>query len=442
MADTKFTRRPRVRKFTEIWLRDQLGKQRDQREEWGDSDKPGLRARFGKSGSITWVFYRQAGGKQSLTVLGRYPDLGLRVARERLDDERSRARLGMSGLDSPADYGDMTVAGMVAKFGASLHGHRKHPKAAEKELKRYVLDRPRGFKLLRVRDVAKPAWHAIVEEISADGHPTQAARTHRLLGQMFNFAVQLGILEASPFQGLRPRALGAVEAPPRQRVLSVDELRALLVVLSAPCPKDARVGRHALHLLLLLGKRTGELLRAEWSHIDLEGATWTILEANRKAAKNAAVGDEVVPLSPAAVTVFKKLNEITGKPATPAPDGAKQWVFRTPHSSSTGRLGDTALARTVREMLKVDRVKGPRWTPHDLRRTARSYWSEKLGLPWDLCERLLRHALPRVARTYDALPHLERRRDALEKWAAYLERIASGEEAKVVDLNQSARVAR
>ena len=54
---------------------------------------------------------------------------------------------------------------------------------------------------------------------------------------MFNFAVQLGILEASPFQGLRPRALGAVEAPPRQRVLSPDELRDLLVALGHPAPR-------------------------------------------------------------------------------------------------------------------------------------------------------------------------------------------------------------
>jgi hypothetical protein len=45
-------------------------------------------------------------------------------------------------------------------------------------------------------------------------------------------------------------------------------------------------------------------------------------------------------------------------------------------------------------------------------------------LPWDLCERLLGHALPTVARTYDTGSYLEQRRDALEKWAAYLERIA------------------
>jgi integrase len=434
MVDSKPTRRPRVRRFMEGWLREQLGKRRSQREEWGDSDKPGLRARFGKSGSITWVFYRQAGGKQSLTVLGRYPELGLAAAREQLEDERSRARTGLSGLDQVTDYREMTVAGLVAKFVASLAGHRKHPRAAEKELDRYVLQRPRGFKNLRVRDVAKRAWHHVVEDIAADGHATQAARTHKLLGQMFNFAVQFGILEASPFQGLRPRSLGAVEAPPRQRVLSPDELHDLLVALAAPCPKDARVGRLGIQLLLLTGKRTGELLRAEWDHVDLEKCRWTIPAANRKANLNAAIGDEVVPLSPAAVGAFEKLREITGKGPDPIPAEWKAWVFRTPHSSSTGRLGDTALSRTVRELIKGKKIGTPHWTPHDLRRTARSYWSEKLGVPWDLAERLLGHALPKVARTYDTGTYLSQRREALEKWATYLERLASGNEAKVVSL--------
>lgn len=56
-----------------------------------------------------------------------------------------------------------------------------------------------------------------------------------------------------------------------------------------------------------------------------------------------------------------------------------------------------------------------------------------LGIPWDLCERLLGHALPTVARTYDTGSYLEQRRNALENWAAYLERIA-GSGAKVVAL--------
>jgi integrase len=132
---------------------------------------------------------------------------------------------------------------------------------------------------------------------------------------------------------------------------------------------------------------------------------------------HAAIGDELVPLSPPAAAAFKELRAL-------AQDS--EWVVASPHrkASSRGHMRETALNKIVYWLLKNRRLEMPRWTPHDLRRTARSYWSEKLSIPWDLCERLLGHALPTVARTYDTGSYLEQRREALEKWAAYLERIA------------------
>jgi integrase len=88
----------------------------------------------------------------------------------------------------------------------------------------------------------------------------------------------------------------------------------------------------------------------------------------------------------------------------------------------------------VRDLRKAGHLSRPRWTPHDLRRTARSCWSEKLGVPWDLAERLLGHALPKIARTYDAGTYVEQRRAALEKWASYLAQLERGN-GKVVSLH-------
>lgn len=417
MDTAKSTRRPRVRRLTEIWLREQLGKRRAAREEWGDTDKPGLRVRFGTSGAITWVFYKSTAGKNAIIVLGRYPDLGLRAARERLDEERRRARQGLTGVEVTEAYEDMTVAGLVAKFTASLRGHRRRPERAEDDLERTVLKRRHGFKHLKVRDVAPPAWHAIVEDLVAKGHPTQAAMIHRLLAQMLEFARQFKVIETSPFQGVKPRALGAAEPPPRKRVLSLDELRALLTVLSSPCQRDAKPGRLALLVLLLTGKRTGETLKAKWANVDLEAGTWTIPEANRKAKMHAEVGDEIVPLAPRALAAFKELKELAGD---------SPWVFRSPHGSATGRLADTALALVVANLLKAGHLTMAPWVPHDLRRTARSCWAETLRIPWDIAERLLGHELPKIARTYDAVPHLEQRREALEKWALFLDQLEHG----------------
>src|SRR3972149_3246941 len=114
MATQKITQR-RVRRVTESWLRENLGKRRAAREEWGDTDRPGLRVRLGKSGVITWVHYRQVGGKQMVLVLGRHPELSLKAARLRLDEERGRARQGLTGLATPGAAADMTIAGLAGK---------------------------------------------------------------------------------------------------------------------------------------------------------------------------------------------------------------------------------------------------------------------------------------------------------------------------------------
>jgi len=173
MATDKITQR-RVRRLTEGWLRENRGRRRAMREEWGDGDRPGLRVRLGKSGVITWVHYRQVAGKRMVLVLGRYPELSLQAARLRLDEERGRARQGLTGLATLESDGEMTVAGLVEKFTASLRSHRRHPGDARRRLDQYVLRRPHGFSALEVAGVARQAWRAIVEETVAAGHLTRA----------------------------------------------------------------------------------------------------------------------------------------------------------------------------------------------------------------------------------------------------------------------------
>jgi hypothetical protein len=82
------------------------------------------------------------------------------VARQRLDEERGRARQGLTGVATPQSDEDMTVARLVEKFTASLHTHRRHPDDARRRLDQYVLRRPHGFSSLKVAGVARqaPIW--------------------------------------------------------------------------------------------------------------------------------------------------------------------------------------------------------------------------------------------------------------------------------------------
>ena len=85
-----------------------------------------------------------------------------------------------------------------------------------------------------------------------------------------------------------------------ERYLDID-LHTATDLVRRGCPQEL-----ALKILLLTGKRTGELLLARWPEVDFEAATWRIPEANRKGKMHAAIGDELIPLSPPAVAAFKE----------------------------------------------------------------------------------------------------------------------------------------
>ena len=70
-----------------------------------------------------------------------------------------------------------------------------------------------------------------------------------------------------------------------------------------------------------------------------------------------------------------------------------------------------------------------RWTPHDLRRTARTHWGDPLGVDPIVAEKLLGHALPKILRTYDRGEQWADRVEALDRWAAYVTDRAEADES-------------
>ena len=67
-----------------------------------------------------------------------------------------------------------------------------------------------------------------------------------------------------------------------------------------------------------------------------------------------------------------------------------------------------------------------RFTPHDLRSTARSHLAA-LGISIIIAERCLNHALGGLVAIYDQHDYLDERRKALETWSAYLDARERGE---------------
>jgi integrase len=79
------------------------------------------------------------------------------------------------------------------------------------------------------------------------------------------------------------------------------------------------------------------------------------------------------------------------------------------------------------------------WIPHDLRRTAATEMG-RLGVPEFIIGRVLNHAAKGVTgKVYNRYEYLKEKRDALDKWARYLETLIRPAPDNVVEMRKVAQ---
>jgi integrase len=405
-----------------------------QRFEVRDRQCPGLIVRVGTTGAVTfrWYAFDRAAKKHRNTTIGRYPDLSLPQAREKLGKMRVAQRTGV--LEDFTAGDEITVAELGEKFLQHLEKRRRNPDDPRSSCKvaRGYFDREVFPRIgnAPVNMVSGAACRGIIEAMVVRGKPAAASMVHQLLGQFFRYAEGLDLVQRNPAQALDRAALGAAPSAPRKRRLSLDEISAFWRAMEAESTPGTRAAKLALRVLLLTATRQGELIKAKCSDVDLDAATWTLPPANRKMKKSVEVHarDFVIPLSPLAVAIFRELKELAGN---------RIWVLPSPQYGGASGMSPGSLSEVCRNFYDPRTgdpavFTGEPFTPHDLRRTARSCFTEKLGADVLIAERCLGHSVGgRVLLTYDTGDYLEQRRALLDKWAVYVEQLAHGSGAKV-----------
>ena len=184
--------------------------------------------------------------------------------------------------------------------------------------------------------------------------------------------------------------------------------------------------------------RGGELLQSEWANVNFEKSEWFLPAAITKTRQ-----DLTVFLSPFAVRQFQKLHKLTGHtawlfPARPvgrAREGAEPPTTHVGTKSVSKQVGDRQVRFMARSkglerrmhdnaLVLANGAYGE-WTPHDLRRTGATRM-QALGVPNDIIDRCLNHALPgsKVRRHYLHYEFQDQMRDAWRVWGDHLEGVA------------------
>jgi integrase len=195
----------------------------------------------------------------------------------------------------------------------------------------------------------------------------------------------------------------------RKRVLSRDELAALLPVLKA----SSRPYAAALRFMLMTLCRRDEAAQARWRDVNMEARTWTILET-----KNGE--PHVVPLSRQAMDLLVARLDVDEDGSPVKLDDPSALIFATSAGTALG-----AWDRETKALQKKSQTAW--WTRHDLRRTGATMLGEMGELP-DIVEAALNHVSIRsqLAATYNRSRYRPQVAAALQRLGDALDGIESG----------------
>ena len=157
-----------------------------------------------------------------------------------------------------------------------------------------------------------------------------------------------------------------------------------------------------LEFLILTAARTGEIIGAKWSEIDLEKAVWTIPSGRMKAGV-----EHRVPLSYRAVEILESITSNRNP---------EEYIF-SGWKRNTG-LSNNAFLALLKKMQRSD------ITPHGFRSTFRDWAAEEAHqFPNETIELALAHTIKNKAEAaYRRGDQLERRRELMSEWDKFIER--------------------
>jgi integrase len=366
-----------------------------------DLDVRGFTARCLPSGAVTYDFrYRTATGERHRISLGLHgaitPDQARARAEKRLDDlaaerdpaaERRRAR-------------GNTVNAVLDNFVARYLQNKRSAPTVQSAFDRLV--RP-AIGARSIYDLRRGDMAELFDGIEDSSGPVMADRTLAYLRKAFHWQ------QSRDENFISPIVKGMARTKPsehqRDRMLDDTELRDLWRALDqinggAPACFPAFV-----RALLLTGQRRTEV--SEMTSGEVTGNQW-VIPAERMKGKR----PHLVPIVPDVKMLIGNRQGFLF-----SSDGGK-----TPFSGYS--KAKAALDRKIAELRKSERHKPmPHWTPHDLRRTARSIMSRYATA--DIAERVIGHVIPGVRGVYDLYEYEDEKRAALEKLADHIRRVVS-----------------
>ncbi len=375
------------------------------------ADGEGLSVKVSKQGNVSWVFSYRLGGRGSKLerlTLGRYPDMPLKLAREKREQCRQWLAGGLDPKTEIELSTEETLKPVTVKDALEywLVNYARRKRSDEElvraQLRKHIYPRLGRYPLTRCET---RHWVACFDEINQT-KPMTAGRMFQISKQALRFCKVRRYAASDALAFLTIQDVGQPSGQ-RDRVLSDSELADVWCCTDSDDqqPYYSRL----LKMLVLFGARTMEVRLSRWSEWDFTSWIWTVPKEHSKTR------EKIVRSVPEAIRPWlEELKRETGK---------------------TGLLlGEDRTRQAVslkgRRLFKDFHHNEP-WTLHDLRRTF-STGLNNMGIAPHIVELLLGHALPGVMAVYNRSLYLPEKLDALNKWHDRLELLAGNHQNVVL----------
>ena len=343
------------------------------------ADGHGLYLQVAPGGSKSWLFRFMRDGVARKMGLGATHTVSLSKARERAAEARLKLLDGNDPIEHKraarsaarlAAAKALTFRQCAEKYITAKQAEWKNEKHAAQwpsTLQKYV------YPILKDTPVGQIDVALVLKVLEKDDlwttKPETASRVRGRIEKVLDWASSRGYRTGdnpARWQGHLQNLL-----PARSKVARVKHHAALPYRDVAAFMADLRaldgVSPRALEFAILTVGRTGEVIGARWSEIDLKERMWTIPGSRMKAGR-----EHRVPLSDRSVQLLEDLPR----------DG--DVVF----SAGTAKpLSNMALLMTLRRMGRSN------LTAHGFRSTFRDWTAEQTAYPHELCEMALAHAV-------------------------------------------------
>lgn len=394
--------------LSDTWLKANCGKSREKTEV--RSDRDGLSVRLSPKGKATFQIRYRYGGQPKRLDLGSYPLMGLKDAR--LESQRLRAKLEQ-GYDPQVvrqveQQAIITADSLEQLFQQWYQAYCVKNKKGHREVLRsfdlYVVP---VIGHLPAREVTLHQWLDLLEQ-RAQVTPAIAERILTNAKQMYKWALRRRLVDQNPLSDIQASHDLQIKKVATSRTLNAEEIR--MMWLAADQSRMAPKNKLFLKLCLFYGCRNGELRLSEKSHFDLQGRVWTVPAENHKLGKMTGKG-LVRPIVPEVLPLLEEAFSLSGR--------GKHLFNNSGTSVPMGKSAPLALPYNVQQWLRKNHdYHMPHWSVHDLRRTARTNFSE-LTEP-HVAEIMLGHKLPGHWQVYDHYDYLKEQATAYGRWWARL----------------------